>query len=256
MNKTLMLPTELDSPGKQQIGVGIIYSVFAFFSMPFLVLLISGGGSSLDIKILSYLELAYHALNFCVFFGILRELLQDSWFMFRLNWKKMFSTIKFAVIAMVGVAYLWYLLYRVTGIELLSIAVYGTLPISEIDILLYSSDLAYCSPVIGLISMVLLSPFVIACAYYAIGFTPAFNVRPWLGYLVVAAVTAIPPICNASTYWDPTVEAVLYFSRLPLHLIACRAYHKTENIWTPIFCLMITNLIACLRMIVLLLTGQ
>ena len=35
MEKELILPPELDSPGKQHVGVGIIYSVFAFFSLPF-----------------------------------------------------------------------------------------------------------------------------------------------------------------------------------------------------------------------------
>lgn len=255
MKQNLELPPQLESPGKQHVGVGIIYSVFAFFSMPFVVLLLSGGSGN-DVKILGILELAYHVLNCFVFFSIFRELVMDSWFLFRVNFKEIFSSVKFTALAMVGVAYLWYVLYRITGIELFSIAVYGTLPITELDVLFYSTDLVYLLPVIGLISTVLLAPFAITCAYYAIGFAPAFNVRPWLGYVVVAVVTAIPHICNACTYWDPTVEAVLYVSQLPLHLLACRAYQKTENIWAPIACLMFANLVSFLRLLVLLLIGQ
>ncbi len=256
MKKTFTLPVELDSPGKQHIGVGIIYSVFAFFSMPFLVLLIGGSGSGGDLTIMSIFELVYHVFNCLVFFAIFKELILDSWFMFQLNWKKMFSTIKFAVLAMVGVAYLWYLLERLTGSPLFSIAVYGTLPITELDVLFYSTDLVYTKPLIGFISTVLLAPFAITCAFYAVGFVPAFNVRPWFGYVMVAVVTAIPHICNGFTYWDPTVEAILYASQLPIHLIACRAYQKTENIWTPIFCLILANLVAFLRLLILLLIGQ
>lgn len=255
MKKTLQLPVELDCPEKQQIGVSIIYSFFAFFSMPFLVLLFSGGSEN-DIQIPSILELGYHILNFCVFVGLFRELLQDSWFLFRLNFKAAFSSVKISTLVIVGIAYLWYAICRVTGIELLSIAVYGTLPIAETNLLMFSTDLVYGRPVIGFICMVLFSPVVITCAFYATGFVPAFNVRPWLGYLVVAVVTAVPAICNASTYWDPVIEIVLYLSRLPIHMVACRAYQKTENIWAPILCLMIANLIACLRLLLLLLTGQ
>lgn len=255
MEKTIKLPVELDCPEKQYRGVGIIYSIFAFFSMPFIVLLISAGLWD-NLQVLSIIEAVYHALNFIVFLGIFREWLQDSWFLFRINFKKMFSTIKYASLAMVGVAYLWYILYRITGMELLSIAVFGTLPLSETQIMLYSTDLTYSSPVLGFICMCLLSPVVISCAYYAIGFVPAFNVRPWLGYVVVALVLAVPHICNASTYWDSTEETVIYFAQLPIHLIACRAYHKTENVWTPICCVIFANLIACVRLLVLLLLGQ
>ncbi len=255
MEKELILPPELDSPGKQHVGVGIIYSVFAFFSLPFLTLLISGGSGD-NVTILSVLEMVYHILNCGIFFAIFKELILDSWFLFRINWKAMFSKIKYAVLAMVGVAYLWYAIGRITGLDIFSIAVYGTLPITELDVLFFSTDLVYAKPVIGFISTVLLAPFAITCAFYAVGFAPAFNVRPWFGYLMVAVVTAFPTICNALTYWDPTVEIVLYIARLPLHMIACRAYQKTENIWAPIFCLMLANLIAFLRLLILLLLGQ
>lgn len=255
MAKKLKLPIELECPEKVHIIIGYLYGVLCFCSMPFLVLLTSMDLWQ-DAKVLTWYELVYHILNFCVCIGIFREFLQDSFFLFGINRKKIFSTVRIAVLAMLLVVGIWYVLYKITNFYPLLYGIYGTLPLSEMDILSLGSDIVFANPIVGLVIMVILSPLVCSCLYYAIGFAPAFNVRPWLGYVVIAIVVALPRICNGLTHWNPVDQALLYCVQLPLHMVACWSYHKAENIFAPILTLMTANLLACGRILVMLFLGQ
>lgn len=255
MKKEITLPANIDCPEKNNLFAAIFYGVLCFFSMPFLVMFTSMGYWQ-EGKIMVWYELAYHVLNFVVVLGLFREYLQDAFFLFGVRKKEIFSTVRIAVVAMLAVVGVWYLLAKLTNSYLFQVALYGTLPLTEMDVMMLSSIMPYENPLVGIVITMFLSPLITVCLYYLPGFVPAFNVRPWLGYLCVAVVLAIPRISNASTHWDPVDEAVLYFAQLPVHLIACWSFRKTENMFAPVLSLMIANGLACARMIVLLLLGQ
>lgn len=126
---------------------------------------------------------------------------------------------------------------------------------SETEWLFFGGDLVYYNAIGGGICAIVLAPVTISCLYYCIGFVPAFNKRPWLGYVVVAAVIACVHIRNALTVSTPAIELVAFAAQLPIHLMACRAFQKADNIFAPILTLSLANLLASGRIIVLMLTG-
>ncbi len=253
MKQKTNLPEQLDCPDKQIYISALIYSVVTFFTFPFFLLLYSINLQ--DVSVLVWYELIYHAINFCVVLKLFREYLRDAFDLFGARKKEVFAAVKPAVIAMLAVIGLWYLLARLTGLELFSIALFGSLPLSEMDIFLLSADIPYLNPIPGTVAMVLLAPLICSCLYYSVAFVPAYNVRPWLGYLLVTLFLAFPRLCNAFTHWDPATEMCLYFAQLPIHLIACWSYKKADSIFAPILVLTIANLLACGRLIILALLG-
>ena len=52
-----------------------------------------------------------------------------------------------------------------------------------------------------------------------------------------------PPVRDI--LWRGEAALVLsgYLVNLPIHLLACWSYQKTDNVWTPIFSLAATNLL-------------
>lgn len=250
MSKKLVLPVELEAPEKQYVITGAIYSIACFFSLPFLFLLVSDGFHN-DIGALSWFEIAFHILNFVVIGKLFKEYLSDSLLALQLHKDTVITVTAITVGVMLGIGLLWHFLYLFTGNEALYLAAFGVIPLSEMDILTLSGHVVITNPVFGTLCMTLLVPVITGCLYYAIGFTPFYNIKPWLGYLVVSLAVAFPRICNAMTYWIPEEELVLYVAQLPVHLVSCWAYRKTDTVWTPIIAHMIVNLIGAVVLIVL-----
>ena len=253
MKKESKLPVLLDAPDKQIYISALIYSVVSFFTFPFLLLLFSINLQ--DGSVLVWYELIYHIINFGVVLKLYKEYLRDAFDLFSARKREVFGVVKTAVIAMLAVIGVWYLLAWLTKWEPVIIALYGSLPLSEMDIFLLSVDIPYLNPIPGTIAMVLLTPLICSCLYYSVAFVPAYNVRPWLGYVLVALLLAFPRFCNATTHWDPAEEMSLYFGQLPIHLIACWSYKKADSVFAPILVLTIANLLACVRIILMLLLG-
>ena len=236
---------ELEAPEKQYIFVGAIYSIICFFTLPFLLLLFSDGLHN-DSRVLSWFEIAFHLMNLFVVGMLYKEFLEESLLNLQLNKDRAISVIAITVGLMLGIGLIWHFLYLFTGILGLELAAFGTVPLSEMDIFRLSGLVVLANPVFGTLCMVVVVPVVTCCLYYALGFGPFYNIRPWLGYLVVCAAVAFPRICCAVTFWDPYEELMLYLAQLPVHLVSCWAYKKTGTIWTPIIAHMIANLIACI----------
>ena len=85
------------------------------------------------------------AINFGVVLKLFREYLTSAFDLFGARKKEIFAVVKPAVIAMLAVIGLWYLLARLTGLELFATALFGSLPLSEMDIFLLSADIPYLS---------------------------------------------------------------------------------------------------------------
>lgn len=244
------IPVLLERPETQVIGVTAVYSGICFFWLPFILLLMLDGLQD-NIVVISWFEIVFHIVNFALIVGLFKEYLYDALDNLRLHRKVVIRTILIAIGLMLAVMELWFALLQRTQSGIFFLASFGTVPMSEMDLFSLSADVVCANPIFGTLSMVVLTPVTLSCIYYAVGFAPAYNVRPWLGYLVVAAVIAFPRICNATTFWDPTEQLISYLTHLPIQMIACWAYRRTDTIWTPIILHAATNLVACVVLIVM-----
>lgn len=242
------LPIFLDGPDKQTVGVSIIFSVLCFFSLPFLLLLFLQGLQN-NIKVVSWFEIVFHVIAFSVTLGIFKDFVKDSWDEFVINRKEIFFFVKIGAAIALGIALVYYMAYVFYPCELTYLFGYGTLPIGEMNLFILPSEVALVNPIVGTLCMTLVTPLTTACLYYAVCFPNAHNVRPWLGYLVLAAGIALPRIANAVTYWIPYQQMILYFAQLPVHMVACWTYRRTNSIWAPTLVLAVANLGASLLMI-------
>lgn len=248
------VPNLLEAPDKLTVGASIFYALLSLFVVPYYLRLMMIGANGP--QVLSWYEFAYHLINFIAVIMIFREYLSDAFFMFRLQLKAILAEIKFAAIGIVVVVGALYILAGLwEDTEWLSLAAWCALPMSETEWLFFSGDLVYYNPIGGLICAIVLAPVTVSCLYYCVGFVPAFNRKPWLGYAVVAAVISCVHIRNALSVSTPAIELVAFAAQLPIHLLACRAFQKADNIFAPVLTLSLANLLAAGRIIALMLAG-
>lgn len=235
--------TMLDELDKQHVLAGAFYAVICFFSFPFIMLLLKIDLNR-DPYVESWFEILFHVVNLLVVGSLFRRYLSDSLLNVEIHTDQFITVVTISVGLMLGIGFIWHVLYLLTGSDWLVLAGFGTIPLSEMDVFVLCADVVLGNKLFGTLCMVLVVPLTTSCLYYAVGFVPAYNVRPWLGYLVTAAAVAFPRICNALTYWYPEEELVLYLAQLPVHLVACWSYKKMDSIWAPITSIAITNLIS------------
>lgn len=242
MNKHF--PTLTERPEVNNSIAALFYQVVAYFSLPFLLLLLLQGGQDGVHRVAAALELAYHAFNFFVALFIFREYLTDTWADFRYGYQKLMKTVSLYTGLIMLIAIVLNALFGFSG-GTAGLLAYGTLPLTEVDLFVLPCDVVATFPLLGTLCMGFLTPVAISCLFYGAVFAPICYTRPVLAYVAMAVFLAFPRFCNAATFWDPATEWTLYFTQLPLHMIACRAYQKTDSIWAPILTLWIVNLLSC-----------
>lgn len=242
MNK--LFPTLTERPEVNNSIAALFYQVVAYFSLPFLLLLLLQGGQDGVHRVAAALELAYHAFNFFVALFIFREYLTDTWADFRYGYQKLMKTVSLYTGLIMLIAIVLNALFGFSG-GTAGLLAYGTLPLTEVDLFVLPCDVVATFPLLGTLCMGFLTPVAISCLFYGAVFAPICYTRPVLAYVAMAVFLAFPRFCNAATFWDPATEWTLYFTQLPLHMIACRAYQKTDSIWAPILTLWIVNLLSC-----------
>lgn len=238
---------ELEAPPFSHVLCGAICSALCFFTLPFLLWRISEGFYN-NFFALSWFEIGFHILVFLIIFFLFREFLEDSLINMQLNREEFIKTVATAAGWMLVVGLAWFLLYRYTGIDLLYVAAYGSFPLTQLDVLVLSADAVIANPIFATACMVLVTPVITGCLYYAIGFAFFYNIRPWLGWIVVCLAAAFPRICCGGTWWVAQEQWMLYFAQLPMHLIGCWAYRKMDTVWAPIGALAAVNLISSMLM--------
>jgi hypothetical protein len=194
------------------------------------------------------MELAYHAFNFFVAFFIFREYLMDTWADFRFGYQRLLKTISLNAGLIVLISLVLNGLFGFSR-GTAGLIAYGTLPLAEVNLFILPCDIVAYYPLLGTLCMGFLAPVAISCLFYGSVFAPICYTRPVLAYIAMALFLAFPWFCNASTFWDPATEWTLYFAQLPLHMIACRTYQKTDSIWAPILTLWIANLLSCVLIV-------
>ena len=233
--------TLMERPENGNVIASLIYEFLAFYTLPFLLLLVFNGTYRSN-ETAALMEILYHAVNFAVAFFIYREYLTDTFADIRYQYKKLLkaSAQSIELILLIALA-----LFFSLGFGNVLVAV-GSLPLVEVDLFILPCDVIDVYPLLGTFCMVFLAPVAVSCLFYGSVFAPICYTRPVLAYLAMAAFLAFPRLCNAATYWDPATEWTLYFTQLPVHLLACRSYQKADSIWAPILTLAVVNGIACI----------
>ena len=244
MKIKLQMPTILECPEKAHVGVGIFYNFVSFFLLPFFAIFLIADFP--EPYFVSWFEAGFHVINVVVCIGLFREFLWDSVNMFLLQASTHFAVIWRSVLACCIIALV--ILFNPLLMDFIGPI---ALPITEGQILILGCDMLYFNPIMGFLCGVIISPIVTACLFYAIGFAPAFNKRPWLGYVAVTALLVFFRIGNDSTGFDMLTEILLFVTQLPFHLIACWSYRRSDNICVPIITLASVNLLSSIILFIM-----
>lgn len=238
----------LDQPDKYAVGGAAAYGLFSYVLIPFVLFWVSFGFNG-DPNFRFIGQLVHHGINFLMTLWLFREYLVDAFLTVQTEIRTVLRAVAQSsaemVIYYVG---LWSVLPAFSKhfwIDLL----YGAMPIGEVDVLMFGLDFIYVSPLMGSLVFILLTPITTTCLYYAMGFAPVCYKKPWLAYVVVALVLAVPRVINSVLFWGMGQELAIYLGQLPIHILACKAYQKCDTVWAPIFCLTAANLLACVFLV-------
>lgn len=240
-----------ERPETHTLICGIAYFGIVFWLFPiFLGLLMQG--SFQNTPILSGMEIFYHAVNFAVTTWIFREFLKESFLDFRDDFKKILPLVGVVLLCIIIVTFTLGYSAVILNSASLEFILASMLPLAENDLFALSFDIVYLSPLWGTLCMVFLAPITTSCLLYSTGFAPVCCNRPLLAYLVAIVTLALPHCFKAISLWAYQTELTLFFSQLPIHLLACWTYQKTDNIFAPILTLSAANLYSCLMILLLL----
>ena len=193
-----------------------------------------------------WLEIGYHVVNGIIMLLIMLSYLQDDWFMVTTDVRFYLKHVALTVglIAVVEVALLYVLYLYGFSIEYLL----NFFPVVEMSVCQTPLLVIDLQPIFGTIALSLFTPISICVLLYCLGFAPICNNKPWLAYLCIAVITLIPPVIDIIWRGEEFFMISGYFVRLPIHLLACWSYQKTDNVWTPIATLAVTNLLSSIAL--------
>lgn len=232
-------PTMTESPDGHTLAGSIPYWFFAFFMIPALMSLstIDSRGQSYEI----WLEIGYHVCNFVAVLLFFFRYLKDSFLILQVSTKEILLTagICAAVICVLKLA--MFVLSQMTQNILFTNAAFGSLLTTEADLLFFSTAVIGEQPIWGTLCTVFLVPVTTTCLLYASVFAPICEHRPWLAYLVMTVLLLVKHLIMVFCLWSLEEEMTIFLITLPVHLVACWAYEKTDAIWTPILIHVFSN---------------
>lgn len=238
-----MFPMMLDEPDPHTVGTGLAYWLFAFLLLPAIVTLplVSGLGLT-EAGNEVWFELGYHGINFAVifltFFSYLKSAVFNAW----LRPKKILGTAAVCAAIIVALKLTIVVLSAFSGNQQFAQASYGSLLTTEMDLMFFSTALIAEQPLYGTLCVVLLAPVTVSCLYYGSVFAPVCTSRPWLAYLLAAVTPVLAQLLMVFCLWPMEQQMAIYLINIPVHLIACWSYQKTDTIWTPILTHTFSNL--------------
>ena len=245
-----LFPHMTDSPERSQVLGGLVYGAFPFLILPFTLMLFTVGVK--DTGLYAVLECIYQAINFLALFAIFRTYLLDSWFTFGLQTRKVLGLSIICALLILLCYILVAAAFLHSGSDQATLVFQGALPVTGIELMLLPGQFALFGGILGVLFLVFLGPVTNACMYYATAFSPlCAKGRPFIAYLGVAALTAVPRVITYFTIWGGWKENLLYLAQLPIHLFSCWLYQRTNTIWAPIITHAIVNAACCLTLYVL-----
>ena len=239
-----LFPHMYDCPERNQIVSGITYGLIPFLVLPMaLVLLVL---DSADTKVYAALECLYQISSFVAVLVIFKSYFRDSWLNVSIEPMK-FLLVCLAAASWICAVYCFYFLATVRNfLPGGSLIILGAMPMTGIELLLLPGDFFLLGKFLPALVLIFLGPVITAGLFYAPIFAPLSVAGHKIGaYLGVAVITALPRIFTYFTIWGGWKEPQLYLAQLPIHMIACWSYQKTDSVWAPIFTHAIANALIC-----------
>lgn len=237
MNK--LFPPMSSKPETIKIFALIPCWLWVFIVLPIYMPLL-GLGLWTQWEISVWLEIGYHAFNGIAMLLLISGYLKEEWFMVTTDVRHYLKHILLTVGLIAGAELVLLGTLFLLGVNITNML--ECLPVVEMSVSHTPLFLIELEPVFGTIAVSLFTPITICALFYCAGFAPICNKKPWPAYLCVAVITLIPPIINIIWRGDTTFLSG-YIVSLPVHLLACWSYQKTDNVWTPLISLSITNLL-------------
>lgn len=236
-----LFPMMLDAPETKSIVFSIPYWLFSFLILPDLLSLstILTRGQPYEI----WLEIGYHLLNFVLVLFFFFTYLRDSFIILQVHTKEVLKTAGFCAMIATFCKLAGWNLAADSGNFLYADAAAGSFLTTESDLLFFPTAVLYYQPLWGTLCLGLLTPITVSCLLYASVFAPICTSRPWLAYPVMAGSLLLIRLSFAFCLWPIKEELAIYLVQLPVHMIACWSYQKTDTVWTPILMHLFTNLV-------------
>lgn len=229
----------------ERVSSGHVFAIFVFWVLcfvllPFILPTVIYGLEN-DIELQSWVEGIYHVVNGIAMISLLRNHISDSTFRMRKNLKNFIAVIGITLGLMLMVRYAEATLIPMIYPNIISI--YDVYPMSEFEVLITAGYMVSSNPIFGTLCVTIFAPVAITGFFYASGFAPVCCKRPWLAYIMVSVLLLL--VTGFDIFWRGLYYGVFstYLLRLPIHLLACWSYQKTNNIWAPIISLALFNLI-------------
>lgn len=243
-----IFPSMCSKPEKFKIIAIIPCWIWAFvlfpMYMPFL-----GLGLWEQWEISSFLEIGYHVVNGIIMLLLMWSYLKEEWFMVTTAVRYYLKHVALTVGLMLGTELMLLGAMSLYGFDINYIL--EELPVAEMSVSHSPLLLVLVDPVFGTIALSVFAPITVCSLFYCLGFAPVCYHKPWLAYLCIAVITMIPPVVNI-LWRDEVVSSIFgYIAHLPIHMLACWSYQKTDNVWTPIVSLAGANLLMSLAQIFL-----
>lgn len=235
-----MFPPMYSKPEKIQTISLIPFWAWAFVFIPIYMPYI-GFGLWEQWEVSVWLEIVYHVINGVGILFLMWSYLKEEWFMVTTDIRFYLNHVAQTVGLILGTELVLLFTLHFCGVNIAYML--ESLPSVEMSVSHTPLFVVELQPVFGTIALSVFSPISICGLFYCLGFAPVCYKKTWPAYLCIAVITLIPPVIDI--LWRGEAALVLsgYLVNLPIHLLACWSYQKTNNVWTPIATLMITNLL-------------
>ena len=234
-------PEMYDRPDNGPVAASAVYWVICYFMIPFVTLILSWA-FSYDLSAVIGVDIGTYCLNFLCIISLFREYLSYSYENALFNKTCFVKAVLIAVVLtlLMEGGFLYYGTMRGWDGAL------SSYPISETSVVASTSAVVITNPLFGTLCMAVLAPVTVSCMFYATVFAPIANNRPKLAYIITALLLLLPRLLSSWWLQMGTYDLTIYLLQLPVHIINCWSYQKSNSIWAPILSLSITNLLVCL----------
>ena len=243
-------PEMYDRPENGPVAASAVYWVVCYFMIPFVTLFLSWI-LYYDLTTFVGVDIVTYFVNFLCMLALFRSYLSDSFLEVQLNLPRFFKTVLVAgvlvLIVEIGLIF-WGFRWEIPG----TLCAY---PISETSVVASTSVIIIGNPLLGTLCMTVLTPVTVSCMFYATVFAPLATKNPKLAYIVTAVLLLLPRLLSSWWLNDGIYDLSIYLLQLPVHLIACWSYQKSNTVWAPIVSLGVTNLLISLLLWMLSLIG-
>lgn len=245
---TQLFPKIQNPPGVQHIfRTGSLWFI-AFLMFPLLMPAFAQGLWD-DLSFTSAMECVYHFIIALLAVFMIKDYLEDSFLEVQLNPKGIFASAGIVC----ALSFIWMILCGLI-IKILfgyPMLVLEFFPMTQMEVAVSTGILITEQPLFGSLVVILCTPFSLTGLFYITGFGLLCAKRPWAGYLLVSVLLLLPILFDYFWRGDGNYLAATYLLRLPVHLLACWSWQKTDCVWTPIFSVALFNLIPSLLNILL-----